>query len=113
MLLDHRTYTVVKGTLDAQLKIYEDNGYAVQTRYLGEPLAFLHDRNTPDGDTYVHIWIYENEQDRLDKRAALQADPIWQRYVELNKQAGYMTHQHSRLMQHAPFTAQGETGIRP
>lgn len=109
MLLDHRTYTVVKGTLDAQLKIYEDNGYAIQTRYLGEPLAFLQDRNAQDGDTYVHIWMYENEQDRLDKRAALQADPVWQRYVELNKQAGYMKQQHSRLMQPAPFMMSDES----
>ena len=76
MLLDHRTYTVRVGTLRKQLAIYEKNGFEVQKRHFGEPLAWLVS-GRGDVNTYVHIWIYENGEDRYRRRDALYEDPDW------------------------------------
>ncbi len=104
MLLDHRIYTVRPGTLKEQLALYEQFGWKPQTRHLGEPLAFLHDAS--DGEVknaYVHIWVYADAEDRKRKRELLYADPEWQHYNKLNKDAGYLLTQEIRLMSAAGF----------
>jgi hypothetical protein len=98
MLVDHRLYTVKAGTLSRHLEIYQQFGFEVQRAYIGEPLAFLQDHDTETGDTYVHLWVYADEADRLQKRAALQADPRWQAYLAENKKTGFLIGQTSRLM---------------
>jgi NIPSNAP protein len=102
MLLDHRTYTVRVGTLRKQLALYEKHGFEVQKRHFGEPLGWLVSE-TGDVNTYVHIWIYENADDRNRRRAALYKDPEWLKYIEMNAEAGYLIKQESKLMSPAPF----------
>ena len=58
---------------------------------------------TGDINTYVHIWIYENAEDRNRRRAALYKDPEWLKYIEMNSEAGYLIKQESKLMSPAPF----------
>ena len=74
MLIDHRTYTVRAGALRKQLALYEKHGLAHQKRHFGEPLAWLVSE-TGDVNSYVHIWVYEDAEDRNRKRAALFKDP--------------------------------------
>jgi hypothetical protein len=105
MLVDHRVYTVRKGSLAEHLDIYSKYGFDVQREYLGEPIAFLADRDQQDGDTYIHLWLYRNEDDRLQKRAALQADPRWHAYLAHNRATGYLVGQTSKLMTFADFAA--------
>jgi hypothetical protein len=102
MLLDHRTYTVLVGTLKKQLALYEKHGLAVQKRHLGEPLAWLISE-TGDVNSYVHIWTYEDAADRDRKRAALFKDPEWLAYLERSAEAGYVIKQENKLMSPAPF----------
>jgi NIPSNAP len=102
MLLDHRTYTVRVGTLRKQLALYEKNGFESQKRHFGEPLAWLVSE-TGDVNTYIHIWVYENAEDRNRKRAALFKDPEWLKYLDKNAEAGYLIKQESKLMSPAPF----------
>ena len=87
MLLDHRTYTVRPGTLRKQMALYEKHGLASQKRHFGEPLAWLVSE-TGDVNTYVHIWVYEDAEDRNRKRTALFKDPEWLKYLEMNAEAG-------------------------
>ena len=102
MLLDHRTYTVKPGTMAKHLAIYQEYGFAAQKRHLGEPLAYM---ITESGDinTYVHIWAYKDAADRSTKRAAMQADPAWQTYLQKSSEAGYLIAQRNNLMTPAPF----------
>ncbi|HQT78558.1 MAG: NIPSNAP family protein [Rhodospirillales bacterium 20-64-7] len=102
MLIDHRTYTVKPGTMGSQLALYEEFGLVPQKRHLGEPLAFL---ITESGDvnTYVHIWVYRDAADRAARRAAMQADPEWQVYLQKTAEAGYLIGQRNNLMTSAPF----------
>ena len=102
MLIDHRTYTVRVGTLRKQLALYEKHGLTAQKRHFGEPLVWLVSE-TGDVNTYVHIWVYENAEDRNKKRAALYKDPEWLAYIEMNAEAGFLIKQESRLMSPAPF----------
>ena len=102
MLIDHRTYTVKPGAMGKQMAIYEEFGLKAQKRHLGEPLAYL---ITESGEvnTYVHIWVYKDAADRAAKRAAMQADPEWQVFMQKGAEAGYLIAQRNNLMTPAPF----------
>ena len=92
MLLDHRTYTVRPGTLAKHMKLYEEHGMAAQKRHLGEPLAWLV-TETGELNTFVHIWVYQNAADRERRRAAMNADPEWQAFLQKSAEAGYLMRQ--------------------
>lgn len=102
MLIDHRTYTCRVGTLRKQIAAYEKHGLAAQTRHFGPPLAWLVSE-TGDVNTYVHIWVYEDAEDRNRKRTALFKDPEWLTYLEMNASNGYLIKQESMLMSPASF----------
>ena len=40
MIFDHRTYTVKAGTIKKQFELYEEYGWDVQTRHLGQPIVY-------------------------------------------------------------------------
>ena len=102
MLIDHRTYTVKPGTMAKQMALYQEYGLAAQKRHLGEPLAYL---ITESGEvnTYIHIWVYKDAADRATKRAAMQADPAWQVFMQKGAEAGYVVAQRNNLMNDVPF----------
>lgn len=102
MLIDHRTYTVKPGTMAKQMALYQEYGLAAQKRHLGEPLAYL---ITESGEvnTYIHIWVYKDAADRATKRAAMQADPAWQVFMQKGAEAGYLVAQRNNLMNDVPF----------
>jgi hypothetical protein len=54
-------------------------------------------------NTYVHIWVYKDAADRAAKRAAMQADPEWQIFMQKGAEAGYLIAQRNNLMNDAPF----------
>lgn len=102
MLLDVRTYTCRPGRLKPQLELYEQFGLTPQKRHLGEPFAFLITETGPI-NSYIHIWAYENAGDREKKRAAMQADPDWQLYLQKSAESGNLVSQENRLMTPATF----------
>jgi hypothetical protein len=102
MLIDHRTYTVKPGTMAKQMALYQEYGLTAQKRHLGEPLAYLI-TETGEVNTYIHIWVYKDAADRAAKRAAMQADPEWQVFMQKGAEAGYLIAQRNNLMNDAPF----------
>ena len=101
-MIDQRTYTVKPGTMARHLAIYQEYGFEVQKRHLGEPLAYLV-TETGEVNTYVHLWAYKDAADRATRRAAMQADPAWQTYLQKSGEAGYLIAQRNNLMTPAPF----------
>ena len=97
-----RTYTLRPGTMRAHLQLYEQHGFAVQKRHLGEPFAYL-TTEVGDVNSYVHMWLYEDVADRARRRAAMQADPAWAAYLKISGEAGYLLKQENRLMIPASF----------
>lgn len=102
MIFDHRTYTCLPGRIKKHMKLYEDHGWEVQRRHLGEPV-FYGAVETGDVNSYVHVWAFENADDRATKRAAMAADPDWQSFLKLSAEAGNLTKQVNTIMTPAPF----------
>ncbi len=97
MLYDMRTYTCRPGTIKKHLKIYEDNGWNVQKKHLGDPVVYGQ-TETGNVNSYTHIWVYKDAADRASKRAAMQADPEWAEFLKLSAEAGYLVHQENRIL---------------
>lgn len=102
MLYDLRTYQCRPGTIGLQLKLYEELGYAAQSRHLGVPF-FYGSVETGDVNTYVHIWAYKDAADREARRAALYRDADWLEYRNRAANLGYQTSQTNKLLKPAHF----------
>lgn len=102
MLLDIRTYNCRPGTLKKHLALNEKLGRGPQTRFLGQPLAFLV-TETGNVNQYLHIRAHENAGDRERKRAALWTDAKWLAYAEESSRLGALASQKNRLMTPAAF----------
>ena len=102
MLVDHRTYRIKPGKMQAHLDLYEQYGYPTQTKHLGKPLAYMF-TESGEMNTIVHIWAYENAADREKRRAAMVADPDWQAYLKKSAEAGTLEKQITKLMIPAKF----------
>jgi len=102
MLLDVRTYTCKPGMIKKHLALYEKMGKGPQTRHLGQPFAYLV-TESGNPNQYLHIWQYENAADREKRRAAMQADPEWQAYLEESSKLGALVSQQNALMKPVEF----------
>ncbi len=102
MIYDHRTYTCRPGTVKKQFELYVQLGYEPQRKHLGEPLLYAA-TETGDINSFVHIWAYESAAERERKRAAMQADPDWQAYIQKSGEAGYLIKQENKILMDAPF----------
>lgn len=105
MLLDVRKYKCKPGRLQAQLELYKKYGYAVQVRYLGEPLCYAV-TETGELNAITHIWVYESAADREEKRARMVKDPDWAVYVAENAKGGHLFSQENELMTPVAFAPQ-------
>lgn len=102
MIWDHRTYTCRPGTIKKHMKLYEEHGWAIQSRHLGQPVIYGQ-VETGDVNSYVHVWQFEDAADRASKRAAMAADPEWQAYLAKSAEAGYLVSQVNKILVPAPF----------
>jgi len=102
VLFDMRTYRCRPGTLPAHLALYEEHGWPVQSRHLGQPALYAV-TETGVQNSFVHVWVYADAADRAAKRAALQADPAWKAYLAKSAQAGFLVDQENRLLAPTPF----------
>lgn len=102
MLIDHRTYTIKPGKMQAHIEIYQKYGYNAQVRHLGKPLAYMY-AESGDVNTVVHQWGYEDAADRAKRRAAMFADPEWQVYLQKLNESGLLLEQKTSIMIPAGF----------
>lgn len=102
MLYDHRTYTCIPGTLKKQMALYEQHGWPIQRRHLGEPLLYG-PVETGNVNSYVHIWVFKDAADRSQRRAAMQQDPEWVAYLKKSAEAAYLVSQENKIVIPAPF----------
>ena len=102
MFYDVRTYECLPGRLPKQLELYEQYGWNVQRKHLGEPV-FYGVVETGLVNSYTHIWKYESAADRETRREAMEADFEWQAYKKISGEAGNHIKQSNSLMKDAPF----------
>jgi hypothetical protein len=101
MILDHRTYTLHPGRLGEFLKIYQAEGWPVQTEYLGQPYGWFVSNDIGALNTIVHIWKYQDLLDRERRRAALFADARWNAY--LGKVTPMLARMENTILRGTPF----------
>ncbi len=81
MIIEQRTYNIVPGKVPEYLELYRKFGIEVQLRHLGCLLGYYH---TEFGELnqIIHLWRYENLDDRSRRRTSLFADPKWLDYFD-------------------------------
>ena len=80
MIVEHRTYNFRPGSLQAWLAKYESEGLPIQKKHLGQFLGLW---VTEIGEMHqtVMMWAYDGIADRETRRAAMELDPDWRRYI--------------------------------
>ena len=80
MIVEQRDYHVHTGKLNEVVRLYAEEGLALQEEHLGR---FLGSFTTDVGalSTYTALWGYESHAEREQRRAKLQADPRWQDFL--------------------------------
>jgi len=80
VIVEQRDYHVVTGKLPELVRLYGEEGIAIQRDVLG---GFLGAFTTDVGalSTYTSLWGYESHAERETRRAALQARDDWQQFL--------------------------------
>ncbi len=80
MIVEQRDYHVFTGKLPELVRLYADEGIAIQQEVLG---GFIGAFTTDVGalSTYTSMWGYPSHAEREERRAALQARPDWQAFL--------------------------------
>jgi hypothetical protein len=80
MIVEQRDYHVYTGRLRELVRLYEEEGIAIQQEILG---GFVGAFTTDVGalSTYTSLWRYDSYAEREQRRAALQADERWQAFL--------------------------------
>jgi len=100
MYVEERMYTLQVGTAAQYFKNYEEFGMKVQVKHLPHTVGYY---TTEAGELnlVIHLWAYDDLNQRDRCRAAMQADPDWQAYLPKNRP--FMISQDTRIMKCAPF----------
>ena len=102
MFVEERMYTLHPGKVPDYMKLYQEEGLALQTGFLPAMAGYYFTEVGPL-NMVVHMWAYEDLKQRAECRAKMQADPAWQAYVK--KVQPLVLHQETRIMVPAPFFA--------
>jgi hypothetical protein len=102
MFVEERMYTLHPGKVSGYLKLYQEEGMAIQTRIL-PALVGYYTSEIGTLNLVVHMWAYEDLESRAECRAKMMADAAWQAYVK--KVTPLIMHQESRVLTPAPFFA--------
>jgi len=100
MYLEERMYVLQVGKAPEYFRLYEAEGMAIQLKHLPH-LAGYYVTEVGTLNMVIHMWGYEDLNQRDKCRAALQADPGWQAYVARIRPL--VVSQESRIMKCAPF----------
>ena len=105
MIVEERTYQLGIGKLAEYLRLYGEEGRAIQEPILGHMVGWFTANDIGDLNTIVHLWAYEDLADRAARRAEMVANPDWQAFVK--KLAPLIVSQHSRILTPAPWSPIG------
>ncbi len=107
MIVEERIYTIQVGKMAEYMKNYQELGYEVQTRILGNLIGYFHTEIGPLNQA-IHMWGYESFEERTRRRAQLFQDPQWLKYLEANRP--FILRQENKILIPAPFSPQSQGG---
>jgi hypothetical protein len=100
MVVEERSYTLQVGSAPEYFRNYEEFGLRVQLRHLPHLVGY-YVTEVGELNVVVHLWAYDDLNQRERCRAALFADPEWSHYLAKNRP--FILRQESRIMKCAPF----------
>lgn len=103
MIVEHRTYTFRPGMVDSWMQKYEAEGLPVQKKHLNRFLG-LYVSEIGHLHTTVLMWGYDSLADREARRAAMYADPDWQKFIGEVWALNAIQSQDVMIMNPAPFS---------
>ena len=101
MIIEQRTYTALPGKWRDYLALYQAEGLAIQHRILGRMVGYYTTETGPLNQI-VHLWAYQDLNERAELRTQLAADPDWQKYVA--KMLPLLQSQESKFLNPAPLS---------
>lgn len=81
MIVEERIYTLHVGKVPEYLSLYENEGLEVQRNILGRMVGYYRVEMGPQNQI-VHLWGYDDLQDRAERRKKLGASQAWKDYVK-------------------------------
>jgi hypothetical protein len=103
MIVDHRTYTFHPLKMPKWIALYEEHGLPVQLKHLGNLLGFF---QTEIGtlNQVIHLWGFEDLNDRQRRRAEMAKDPGWHEFMRRNEELAALLHQESKIVSPVRFS---------
>ena len=83
MIVEERIYDLRPGAVSEFARHFEREGIAIQRPILGRLIGYFYTEIGPLNQI-VHLWGYDDLEDRHRRRAILIANPVWQEYVRKN-----------------------------
>lgn len=101
MIVEMRTYTLVAGGVAKYMKLYEEEGFAIQGLVLGNLVGWYF---TEFGELnqIVHMWGYDSFAERERRRKELAGRADWQAF--LAKIVPLILKQENKIMTPAPWS---------
>lgn len=101
MIVEQRTYTIKPGTTADYLNIYETQGMEAQKEILGNMVGYFYTDIGPLNQI-IHMWGYEDLNQRAKRRKALFEDPRWLKMLPNLRQ--HLIAQESKILVPTPFS---------
>ncbi len=80
MIVEERTYHIHTGKLPELVRLYADEGIAIQQEILGNLIGWF-TVDVGELSSIVSMWGYDDYGQREARRAALQADERWKAFL--------------------------------
>ena len=109
MIVEERIYTLEVGTVPQYVRLYEQEGLAIQEPILGHLVGYYWTELGPLNQI-VHLWGYQDLEDRRERRGRLVADERWQAYVD--KVRPFLITQENKILIPAPFAPPPRIEVR-
>jgi hypothetical protein len=101
MIVEERIYTLYPGKVPEMVRLYGDEGLALQQKHLGRFIGYF-TTETGDLNQVVFMWGYDSVDDRAARRERLAKDPAWQAYLQ--KVIPLLVKQENRLLRPTAFS---------
>ncbi len=80
MIVEERIYRIRTGLMGRYLQLVRDEGLSIQQPILGRLIGYFTTEIGPLSQV-VHLWAYDDLEDRARRRRILADDPRWRAFV--------------------------------
>lgn len=100
MIVEMRTYTLALGATGRYFRAYAEKGLEIQKKILGHLVGY-YSVEVGGLNQVIHLWAYENFEERTKRRAELWSNAEWLAYVR--EVGSLVAKQENQILTPAPF----------